>query len=318
MAATSPPIGRERFSEWLAYIQRLLEVVDSGKSIPLGPSPAPPVPPSISASKAEAGKVVYCAPHPDDESLSGALAVRLRLEEGARVTNVAVTLGSDPTQRERRRRELESACRVLGFDLVIPDAVRSSARRGLNRVNSAAREAEPEEWARGVQALAAILDCEQPEAVFAPHASDFNSTHIGTHQLVLDALDVHLSRRPGARVILIETEYWRGLAEPNLMVAVTPELAAIQLTAAAEHGGEMRRAPFHLLHPCRLLDNARRGSEVVGGQGRAAQRFALAELYRVSFRRGSKTISPRPGGRILPPFERATLGWLRREFWPAA
>jgi N-acetylglucosamine malate deacetylase 1 len=318
MAATSPPIGSECFSDWLVYVQRLLGAVDSGKSIPLGPSPAPPVPPAVSASKAEAAKVVYCAPHPDDESLSGALAVRLRLEEGARVTNIAVTLGSDPTQRERRRRELESACRVLGFDLVIPGLAKSSPPMGFDRVNSAARKAEPEEWARSVQTLVAILDREQPEAVFAPHASDFNSTHIGTHQLVLDALGVHLSRRPGASVILIETEYWRGLAEPNLMVAVTPELAAIQLTAAAEHGGEMRRAPFHLLHPCRLLDNARRGSEVVGGQGMAAQPFAFAELYRVSFRRGSETISPRPAGRILPPFERATLDWLRRQFWPGA
>jgi N-acetylglucosamine malate deacetylase 1 len=317
MSTTAPPAGSERFSEWLAYIQRLLGAVDSGRRIPLGPSPAPPVPPAISATNPWAAKVAYCAPHPDDESLSGALAVRLRLEEGARVTNIAVTLGSDPTQRDRRRRELESACRVLGFDLVIPSARNSSPSAGLDCVNPAAREAEPEEWARSVQALAVVLDHEQPQAVFTPHANDFNRTHIGTHQLVLDALDVHLSRRPDASVVLIETEYWRELAEPNLMVAVTPEIAAIQLTAAAEHGGEMARTPFHVLHPCRLLNNARRGSEVVGGQGQPAQPFAFAELYRVSFRRGSEAISARPGGRILPPSGRATLDWLRREFWLA-
>jgi hypothetical protein len=56
---------------------------------------------------------------------------------------------------------------------------------------------------------------------------------------------------------------------------------------------------------------------VVGGQGQPAQPFAFAELYRVSFRRGSEAISARPGGRILPPSERATLDWLRREFWLA-
>lgn len=318
MAATTTPIGNERFSEWLAYLQRLLEAVDSGKGIPLGPSPGLPAPPAVSAARPAPTRVAYCAPHPDDESLSGALAVRLRLEQGARVTNVAVTLGSDPNQRERRRRELESACRVLGFDLVIPGLASSCPPMGFDRVNTAAREAEPEEWARSVQALAAIFDREQPEAVFAPHASDFNRTHVGTHQLVLDALDVHLSRQPGASVILIETEYWHQLAEPNLLVAVTPDIAAIQMTAAAEHGGEMARAPFHLLHPCRLLDNARRGSEVVGGQGKPAQPFAFAELYRVSFRCGSEATCARPGGRILPAVERATLEWLRREFWPAA
>jgi LmbE family N-acetylglucosaminyl deacetylase len=318
MAATGLPPERDRFTEWLAYVQRLLEVVQSGKGIPLGPSPAPPVPAALSAPKAEAAKVLYCAPHPDDESLSGALALRLRLEGGARVTNVAVTLGSDVGQRDRRRRELESACRVLGFDLVIPSADASSSCEGLDRVNPAARQGDPEGWARRVHALATIFDREQPEAVFAPHANDFNRTHIGTHHLVLDALDVHLARRPDASVTLIETEYWHELAEPNLLVAVRPELAAIQITAAAEHGGEMARAPFHLLHPCRLLDNARRGSEVIGGQGKAAQPFAFAELYRVGFRRGSQAIPALPEGRILPPSERASLDWIRREFWPAA
>lgn len=313
----STPFGGERFSEWLAYVQRLLEVVQSGKGIPLGPSPEPSVPP-VSASKPDGVKIVYCAPHPDDESLSGALALRLRLEQGARVANVAVTLGSDPAERHRRRRELESACRVLGFDLVVPASGNVGAPTGFEHVNPAARESDQQEWRGQVEALAAIFDREQPEAVFAPHANDFNRTHIGTHQLTLDALDVHLARRPDASVIVIETEYWHELPEPNLMVAVTPEIAAIQVTAAAEHAGEMARAPFHLLHPCRLLNNARRGSEVIGGQGKAAQPFAFAELYRVTFRRGSQAIAPRPEGRILPPSERATLDWIRREFWPAA
>jgi LmbE family N-acetylglucosaminyl deacetylase len=317
MSATRASLAGERFPEWLAYTQRLLEAADSGKSIPLGPSPVLSSPPGFPTPEARAGKVVFCAAHPDDESLSGALALRLRLEEGVRVTNIAVTLGSDPAQRDRRRRELESACRVLGFDLVIPRVLSASVPAGFDRVTLAAREADPGGWAESVRTLAGIFDREQPEAVFTPHANDFNSTHIGTHQLVLDALDVHLSHRQGTSLILIETEYWHELAEPNLMVGVTPETVAIQLTAAAEHGGEMARAPFHLLHPCRLLDNARRGSEVIGGQGRAVQPFAFAELYRVGFRRGSEVILPRPGGHILSPLELVTLHGLRRQFWPA-
>ncbi len=274
---------------------------------------------------------MYCAPHPDDETLSGALALRMRLESGARVTNIAVTLGSGAAQHERRRGEVASACRVLGFDLVIPDvdgpnfrsrskdggAVIGFVRKpagGLGPVNLAARQSDPKGWDLRVQRLAEIFDEEQPEVVLTPHADDFNTTHIGTHYLVTEALEVHFSRRPDASVVFVETEFWHEMAEPNLMVAVTPELAAIQLVAAAEHGGEMMRNPYHLLHPCRLMDNVRRGSEVVGGQGAAVQLFTFAELYRVSFRRRGETIKPKPGGRMLPPSEKAGLDWLRQQF----
>ena len=304
----------QRLSEWLAYLRRVVDAVDAGKAIPLGPSSSPPVPSAISASEPRGAKVLYCAPHPDDEALSGALALRLRLEGGTRVTNVAITLGSDNAQRDRRRRELVSACQVLGFGLVIPANPGGSLPAGLEQVTLAAKEADPQGWADKVRALAEVFDSEQPEAVFAPHADDFNTTHIGTHQLVAEALDLHLARRPEASVVFIETEFWHEMTAPNLMAAVTPELAAIQLTAAAEHGGEMTRNPYHLLHPCRLMNNVRRGSEVVGGQGKAVQPFTFAELYRISFRRGGKPVEPRSGGAMLPPTEKATLDWLRGEF----
>ncbi|HUI43369.1 MAG TPA: PIG-L family deacetylase [Terriglobia bacterium] len=304
------------YSPWLEYVQRLVEAVDSGKRITLGPSAAPPVPPAVSASASGGPKVVFCSPHPDDESLSGALALRLRLEANARVTNIAITLGSDEAQRERRRRELRSACRVLGFELVIPAEPGAAVAAGFESITLTARKEEPKEWAARVRSLSEVFDQEQPEAVFAPHHEDFNSTHVATHRLVTEALAAHLARRASAAVVLIETEFWHPLAEPNLMVELTPEQLAIQLTAAAEHGGEMRRNPYQLLQPCRLMDNVRRGSEVVGGQGAAAQPFTLAELYRVSFQRGRNAVAPRPGGRMLPASEPATLEWFWREFHP--
>jgi len=309
-----------QFSRWRSYLERVVEAVDSGKIIPLGPSPAPPVPAAVSAIKpaATSPKVIYCAPHPDDETLGGGLALRLRLESGARITNVAVTLGSDHAQRERRRRELVSACQVLGFDLVIPTDPGAASANGFEDVSLADREADPQGWAGRVRALAEIFDTEQPEVIFAPHADDFNTTHVATHYLVTEALGEYLSRRPGASVLLIETEFWHEMLDPNLMVAVTLDLAAIQLTAAVEHGGEMRRNPYHLLHPCRLMNNVRRGSEVVGGQGKAAQPFTFAELYRMSLRRGREGFEPRSGGHILPSSEKATLDWMLRAFPPAA
>jgi N-acetylglucosamine malate deacetylase 1 len=77
-------------------------------------------PDRIAASLPEAspGHCLIFAPHPDDECIVGALPLRLRQEAGWRVSNVAVTLGSNPGRREPRWAELQDACAVLGFDCI--------------------------------------------------------------------------------------------------------------------------------------------------------------------------------------------------------
>lgn len=65
-----------------------------------------------------------------------------------------------------------------------------------------------------------------------------------------------------------------------------------------------------------MVDNVRRGSEVVGGQGAAAQPYSFAELYRVTFMKGSKYIEPRPGGRFVPAERKIDFKGLRTTFWP--
>ncbi len=302
------------YDEWLSYVQRVTQAVDSGRGIALGPSATPPVPRLIAEKKAEGPKVLYCSPHPDDESLGGAFALRLRMESGAQVTNLAITLGSDLMQRDRRRRELVSACQVLGFKLIIPPEPSTGKEDGFDHITLPSRREHPQAWAARVGVLAGIFAHERPEAIFMPHSDDFNDTHIGTHYLAFDALDEYLSSNPRASVLLIETEFWHEMADPNLMVGITAEQAAIQMTAATEHGGEMSRMPYHLLHPCRMMNNVRRGSEVVGGQGAGVQPFTFAELHRVSFRHGHERVEKPAAGRILPPAETATLDWLRHEF----
>ena len=70
--------------------------------------------------KNESGaKVVICSPHPDDEILFGLLPLRLLKESNASVTNLALTMGSDPARKETRRAELAAACRFLGFNLLL-------------------------------------------------------------------------------------------------------------------------------------------------------------------------------------------------------
>src|SRR5579875_285190 len=148
MSRASQEIWKDRYEKWLHYLHNVAGAIAAGREIPLGPSDPPPTPPAADAYADTPAKVVYCAPHPDDEAISGVLALRLRLDSGARVTNIAMTLGSDKRQRPRRLRELESACQALGFDLIVPHHP-----HGFEQVTEVNRNQHPEEWGAKVDAL---------------------------------------------------------------------------------------------------------------------------------------------------------------------
>ena len=64
--------------------------------------------------------VLHLSPHPDDE-IAGAPATLMALRDaGWRVVNVACGLGR-PAQHQRRRAEVEEACRRAGFELLVCD-----------------------------------------------------------------------------------------------------------------------------------------------------------------------------------------------------
>ncbi len=244
------------------------ELVSRGKSLPLGgfaphgkPAPAPDAPAALVFS-----------PHPDDECIIGGLALRLMRETGMRIVNVAVTQGSNRERQQPRLVELRNACEWLGFEL------EQTAPNGLEKVNARTRTDDPEHWAAAVQVIAATLARHQPRAIFYPHAQDWNSTHIGTHLLVMDALKT-LPR--SFECILIETEFWAAMPAPNLMVELSIEDVSELLAALSFHVEEVRRNPYHLRLPAWLQDNVRRGAELVGGQGGTAPDFSYATLYRV-------------------------------------
>jgi len=302
---------KARHQRWLRYVRGTLKAMEAGSAIPVGPSPKPLTPPAPSRASKGTLRVVVCSPHPDDECLIGALPLRLHLENRARVTDCAITLGSNLSQRARRLAELESACLVLGFELVV-----LQHPSGLDHVNVDNRANHPDEWATKVEALREILERLRPDVVFAPHAEDSNTTHIGVHYLVVDALGAYLERAGVGLLPLIETEFWHQNARPNLMVGVAPEVEAILLMATAEHGGEVARNPYHLRHPGHMMDNVRLGSEVVGGQGGPAYRFPFAELYRLTFMQGREVVAPRPGGRVVGPAERINFARLVKQFRP--
>jgi len=241
-----------------------------------------------------APKVLLFSPHPDDECITGELALRLLHEAKWNITNVAVTLGSRSERRKARRRELQNACASLGFELIVP------GKLGLERINPESRRRNQAHWGAAVKVIARILAEHRPRVIFVPHEHDGHETHIGTHFLVLDALKT-LPRN--FKCHLIETEFWGQMTEPNLLVESGVDDVAALIAGLACHAGEVRRNPYHARLPAWMMDNVRRGAELVGGQGGSAPDFTFATIYRLSLWRGGKLIPA--GGRFLSCRENA-------------
>jgi LmbE family N-acetylglucosaminyl deacetylase len=243
-------------------------LLKEGRSFPLGTfksAPRPEIP-------ANAPKALFFAPHPDDECIVGGMAVRLMRQAHMKLINVAVTLGSKKERQQERLRELQDACNYIGFGL------ETTAPNGLEKINPKTREQDPKHWAACVKIIKGLIDKHQPKVVLCPHDRDWNSTHIGTHYLVIDAL----KQMPASyECYVVETEFWGAMTDPNLMLEISEEDLADMIVATTFHVGEVARNPYHLLLPPWMMDNVRRGGEVVGGQGGAAPDYTFAVLYRL-------------------------------------
>jgi LmbE family N-acetylglucosaminyl deacetylase len=268
-------------------VAQYVELLKHGRSLPLGGfAPAPRPAPGPGAPCA-----LFFAPHPDDECISGGIALRLLREAGFRVVNVAVTLGSKKERQAGRLAELKDACHYLGLDLV------TTGPNGLERINPKTRQADPKHWAECVEAIRGIIQAHQPRVLIFPHDNDWNSTHIGTHFLVLDALH---KMPAGFQCYLVETEFWGAMTDPNLMVEIAPVDLADMIAATTFHVGEVRRNPYHLSLPAWMMDNVRRGGEVAGGQGGAAPDYAFATLCRLRRWTGARPEKLFDAGKQLP------------------
>jgi N-acetylglucosamine malate deacetylase 1 len=240
-----------------------------GKSFPLGAFSALQKP----QLSIDAPRVLIFSPHPDDEVIIGGLALRLLREARWNVINVAVTQGSKKERQAERFAELKACCDCIGFGLL------QTTQGGLQKVKVETREMAPAYWAESVQIIARILAQHQPRVIFVPHAGDWNSTHVGTHFLVMDALK---TLPPAFSCDVVETEFWGAMTSPNLMVEISPQDLGDLITALTFHTGEVRRNPYHLSLPAWMIDNVRRGAELTGGQGGKAPDFEFATLYRLS------------------------------------
>lgn len=257
-----------------------------GKGHPLGLFPRAPRPDVA----ADAAKALLFSPHPDDEIITGGLALRLLREARWNILNVAVTQGSSQSRQAERWAELKGSCDCIGFGLI------QTAESGLENVNVKTREQNPALWQRSVKIIADILVRNQPHAIFFPHAADWHSSHIGTHFLVMDALK---SLPKDFECHAVETEFWGALPSPNLMLEISASDLADLMTALTFHVGEVRRNSYHLSLPAWMIDNVRRGSEIVGGQGAARTDCLFAILYRLSRWRKGALEPAFAGGRII-------------------
>jgi N-acetylglucosamine malate deacetylase 1 len=270
-----------------AFVSDLARLVREGKQLPLGGH----VPAERETLAHDAPRALIFSPHPDDECIIGGLALRLMREAGVHVVNVAVTQGSNKARQSARWDELQAACDYLGFGLI------PTAEGGLEQVNVKTRTADPARWQASVDVIADILARQQPAVVFFPHDTDWNSTHVGTHHLLVDALTAQPS---DFSCQVVETEFWGAMATPNLMVESSVEDLAEMMAALSFHVGEVQRNPYHLLVPSWMQDNVRRGGELVGGQGGAAPDFAFCTLYRLRQWRDGQLQKTYEGGRNLP------------------
>jgi LmbE family N-acetylglucosaminyl deacetylase len=188
------------------------------------------------------------------------------------VINVAVTLGSNKERREERYVELTRACNYLGFDLV------QMQDDGLEKITPVWRDKGPDTWSTSVKSIAELLRTYRPRVIFFPHSDDGHETHKGTSLLVQDALSI---MENSFSCYAVETEYWRPIDKPNLMVESSEHDVVDLVTALSYHAGEVIRNPYHLRLPAWMIDNVRRGSELISGQGGRAQDFTFATIYKL-------------------------------------
>ena len=296
---TEEAVVRE-YEFWLAYVQRFAAAYQAGRR---RETPSPEFSSASRNRSSQPGpRIMICAPHPDDELLTGALSLRL-LKGGAAVLDLALTLGSDPARQQERKKELAAACKTMGFEWQLAEEPLGFS--GLSQSVEGSSE-----WQRQTGVLQDHFKQKRPEAVILPHDLDGHPSHRVAHRLVVQSLQKYALEQ-ACEVLLIETEYWQSVADPDLLLGLGAADVAWLLTALVQHRGEVQRQPYHLWQPPRLMDSVRRGSELVSGFGQRAVDFLFGELYRISKIASDGRLQRATAKAVIPPGEKVDLTRLR-------
>lgn len=233
--------------------------------------------------------VLILSPHPDDECIVGSLPLRLMKENNAHIINVAVTLGSNKDRRKARLKELQNACDLLEMDLdVLSD-----------------------DWNVKARELKSLIQKYQPQLILAPHLKDHHPTHIKTGKLLQKVL-----KGMKMQTLVAWTEFWGQMEKPNCLIEVPNEILGLQMKALALHEGEVSRNPYHLRLPAWMMDNVRRGGEVISNVGGEVPQMPFGVIYRLQKFKNGKYSEPKLPTPFLSTF--ADLGQIFSEILEAA
>lgn len=283
---------------WLDYV--------AGFTLALTGAPGEAAPLPVAATTADLGPVLLLSPHPDDETITGLLPLRLLREAGVPVINLALSFGSAQERRTARQDELAAACRETGFasrPVIEPF--------GFDRLRRPGKD-DLAQWQEQVAVLVEWCRMLGPSLVCHPHGADRHPAHIAAAMLATEAL-CRYSREEKTAVLTLETECWQPLAGPNLLVGAAGETVARLCLALSRHAGEVARNPYHRRQPVRMMDTVFRGAELVGGFGSGALDFVFGELYRL--RRYAHGLAEEPTtSLVLPPDSPLSLAVLSRHF----
>jgi LmbE family N-acetylglucosaminyl deacetylase len=233
--------------------------------------------------------ILILSPHPDDESIIGSLPLRLMHENNAHIINVAVTLGSKKERQKARLKELKSACEFLEMDLDILS----------------------EDWPTKAKELKSLIQKYQPNLILAPHLKDHHPTHIKTGKLLEKVL-----KTSKINTLVAWTEFWGAMEKPNCLIEVPNEILELQMKALTMHEGEVARNPYHLRLPAWMMDNVRRGGEIISNVGGEVPQMPFGVIYHLQLFKNGKFSN----AKLPTPFlsSLADLGQIFNEILEAA
>lgn len=233
--------------------------------------------------------IMILSPHPDDESIIGSLPLRLMHENNAHIINVAVTMGSNKKRQKPRLKELQNACELLEMDLDVLS----------------------EDWNQKAKELKSLIAKYQPQLILAPHLNDHHPAHIKTGKLLQKVL-----KTSKITTLVAWTEFWGTMTKPNCLIEVPEEILELQMKALVMHEGEVSRNPYHLRLPAWMMDNVRRGGEIIDNTGGEAPQMAFGVIYHLQLFKNAKLTDVK----LPTPFlsSLADLGQIFNEILEAA
>jgi LmbE family N-acetylglucosaminyl deacetylase len=221
------------------------------------------------------------SPHPDDELLGAPAALMALRDAGWRVVNLACSLGR-PADRARRRAELVEACRLAGFELLIPE--------GLPPIGASDDLALAQRALSA--AIATALDDLQAGLIVGPSPHDGHHGHEVVGRAIRDGVE--------ARAEPVHAMFWGLWADlplPNVIAPFGDERLAEIQRALGAHAGELARNRLDRLVTSRAVAAAVLGPERVFGFGVSGTDSDYAELLT------DVAWSPADGWRLTAPRE---------------